>query len=121
MPSIEFSTWGKRDTVLPYELLSRKDKRLHTGHFKGDVCFKKGCTGSVYRFSRGRGIFLPKPEDRVGAGQIVYGWVFCEISKECYVRCWGYSRQREDLVYLRNSKDTSLAGTKISREQMASL
>lgn len=48
---------------------------------------KKGCAVSVGVFSRGSGMFLPKPEDPVGVGQVkcVAGCAG-EICRECV--CW---------------------------------
>ena len=68
--------WGKKDMIVLYELLSRKDKRIHTGHYKYDK-FQK----LMYRFcvqvqQRERDISTKNRRlSRSCAGE-VYGGVF---------------------------------------------
>lgn len=103
VPRIEFSTWGEKDIVFAIWTVVEQE----TSHWSLQVCY----TVSMGVFSSGREwreqIFLPKPEDRVGVGQVkCLARCVGGICRECV--CWGGVDSRQRPMYLRNSRETSL-------------
>ena len=83
MPSIEFSTWGQERHGFCHTNYSLERTRDSTLALQMWSMLPKG----MRRFSRGRGIFLRKPEGGVEAGRVKY--IFGHLGKSLECVCQG--------------------------------